>query len=149
MHTNLGAWKQNESATEHCLSAPSYPFSLKATNHTKMTCATGFVKRYLRCRLALFAVILAGAGSALAAHLTATTTTVASSNTNLVFGQQVVFTATVSGSGGTPTGTVTFKDGLTTLGTGSLNGSAQTTLTNSSLAAGSHSITAVYGGDST
>ena len=45
------------------------------------------------------------------------------------------------------TGTVTFKDGATTLGTGTLNGGGQATFSISALAAGSHSITAVYGGD--
>ncbi len=37
-----------------------------------------------------------------------------------VFGQSVTLTATVSGNGGTPTGTVTFKDGASSLGTGAL-----------------------------
>ena len=41
---------------------------------------------------------------------------------------------------------MTFKDGATTLGTGTLNASGQATFTTSSLALGSHSITAVYGG---
>ena len=44
-----------------------------------------------------------------------------------------------------PTGSVTFKDGITTLGTGTLS-SGKATFTTSSLAVGSHSITAVYGG---
>jgi hypothetical protein len=43
---------------------------------------------------------------------------------------------------------VTFKDGATTLGTGTLNPSGQATFSTSSLSAGSHSITAEYGGDS-
>ncbi len=76
-----------------------------------------------------------------------TTTTLASSQNPSSFGQSVTFTATVSGSGGTPTGTVTFKDGATTLGSGTLDGSGQATFTTASLALGSHSITAVYGGD--
>jgi hypothetical protein len=53
----------------------------------------------------------------------------------------------VSGSGGTPTGSVTFKDGSNALGTGALNGSGVATFSTSALSAGSHSITAVYGGD--
>jgi len=64
-----------------------------------------------------------------------------------VYGQSLAFTATVTGTGPTPTGTVTFKDGATTLGTGSLNGSAQATFSTTTLGAGAHSITAVYGGD--
>jgi hypothetical protein len=61
----------------------------------------------------------------------------------------VTFTATVSGaqSGLTPTGTVTFKDGATVIGSGSLNGGGQATFSTSALSGGSHSITAVYGGD--
>ena len=47
---------------------------------------------------------------------------------------------------GTPTGTVTFKDGSTTLGTGTLSGGTATFST-SQLAVGPNSITAVYGGD--
>jgi hypothetical protein len=79
-----------------------------------------------------------------------------SSNTLLIaspnpssFGQAVTFTASVSGSSGTPTGTVTFKDGATTLGTVTLDGAGQATLTTSALATGSHSVTAAYGGDTT
>src|SRR5439155_4368745 len=48
---------------------------------------------------------------------------------------------------GTPTGTVTFKDGSTTLGTGTLDGSGVATYTTGAFtfSVGSHSITAVYG----
>ncbi|MEO5360628.1 MAG: Ig-like domain repeat protein [Nitrospirota bacterium] len=75
------------------------------------------------------------------------TTTALSSDTNpAAAGVNVTFTATVTGS--SPTGTVTFKDGAVTLGTGNLNGSYQATYSTSSLSAGTHSITAVYGGDS-
>ncbi len=81
------------------------------------------------------------------AAATATSTTVASSVNPSNFGQSVMFTALVTASGsGTPTGTVTFKDGTTTLGSAALNG-ARATFTVSTLAAGSHPITAVYGGD--
>jgi hypothetical protein len=78
-----------------------------------------------------------------------TTTTVVSSVNPSTFGQSVTFTATVtptSGSG-TPTGTVTFLDGTSTLGTGTLS-SGQATFSTSSLAVGNHVITAQYGGDS-
>jgi len=65
-------------------------------------------------------------------------------------GQTVTFTATVTdisaGLSATPSGTVTFKDSTTTLGTGTLSGSIATFST-SLLSVGSHSITAVYGGD--
>ena len=47
---------------------------------------------------------------------------------------------------GTPTGTVTFLDGTTTLGTANLSGSptATATLTVASLSPGSHTIRARY-----
>ncbi|HZR28696.1 MAG TPA: Ig-like domain repeat protein [Terriglobales bacterium] len=65
-----------------------------------------------------------------------------------VFGQTLTFTATVGPQfTGLPTGTVTFYDGSTALGTGALNGSAHATLTTTTLPAGTRSITAVYAGD--
>jgi hypothetical protein len=78
------------------------------------------------------------------------TTTLASSLDPSVFGQSVTFTATVTGGGpGTPTGTVTFFDSGTSIGSGALNGSAQATFTTTTLSGGTHSITATYGGDNT
>jgi hypothetical protein len=62
--------------------------------------------------------------------------------------QVVTFTATVtSGAPGTPTGTVTFKDGSKKLATIDLNSAGQAVFTTSSLAKGSHSMTAQYSGD--
>jgi hypothetical protein len=81
--------------------------------------------------------------------LTPTTTTLGSSANPSVFGQPVTFTATVTGAGGTPTGNVTLKDGSTTLGSAVLNSSGVATYTTSSLTDPPHSITAVYGGDTT
>ncbi len=80
---------------------------------------------------------------------TSTTTALTSTpNPSMTVGTSVTFTATVTpvGGGGIPTGTVTFKDGSTTLGTGALNGAGVATFSTSALAAGTHSITAVYGG---
>ena len=62
-------------------------------------------------------------------------------------GQTVTFTASVTSPGnGTAAGTVTFYDGTTGLGTSPLNGSGVATLAVSSLASGTHSITADYSG---
>jgi hypothetical protein len=58
----------------------------------------------------------------------------------------VTFTATVSSSGGTPGGTVSFYDGTTLLGQGTLS-SGVATYSTSALAAGAHTITAAYSGD--
>ncbi len=78
---------------------------------------------------------------------TGTTTTLTSSASPSSYNQQVTFTAVVTATSGSPTGTVTFKDGATTLGTGSVSGGVASFMI-SSLAIGTHSITAAYGGDS-
>ncbi|HTD23612.1 MAG TPA: Ig-like domain repeat protein [Terriglobales bacterium] len=66
------------------------------------------------------------------------------------FSQSLTFTATVSSFfAGTPTGTLTFKDGNAILGSGTPAGPGIWTFTTTALTAGPHAITAVYGGDST
>jgi len=80
----------------------------------------------------------------------AATTVVTPSANPSAFDQSVTFTATigvVAPGAGTPTGTVTFMDGSTTLGTGSLSSTGTASFTTSTLAVGAHSITAAYGGD--
>ncbi len=85
-----------------------------------------------------------------------TTTSLNASVNPAALGQSVTFmavvTPTLSGSS-LPTGVVTFMDGMTSLGTGTITinpatGVSQATLSTSSLTSGSHSITAVYSGDS-
>lgn len=61
--------------------------------------------------------------------------------------QSITFTATVSSTAGTPSGSVAFFDGTTKLGSGTL-ASGKATFSTASLAAGSHTITAQYAGDS-
>jgi sugar lactone lactonase YvrE len=69
------------------------------------------------------------------------------SNANpVILTNPVTFTAVVSSSSGTPTGTINFLDGATLLGTATLS-SGRASFTTSSLAAATHSITAVYSGD--
>jgi hypothetical protein len=80
--------------------------------------------------------------------LATTTTTVTSSLNPSPYGQSVTFTAKVTSTAGTPAGTVTFMDGSKTLGSAPLNATGQATFTTSALSSGSHSITAVYGGNS-
>lgn len=77
---------------------------------------------------------------------TPTTTGLASNLNPSVLGSIVTFTATVSPS--VATGTVTFKNGITTIGTGTLS-SGTATFATGALAVGAHSITAVYEGDAT
>ncbi len=78
----------------------------------------------------------------------ATTTTLTTSGTPAIQGATVTFTATVTTTGSNPpTGTVTFNDGTMQIGTGTLNGSQVATFATKTLAVGTHSITAIYGGD--
>ena len=81
---------------------------------------------------------------------TATAVSLQSSENPSKFGDPVTFTATVTAEppgSGTPTGTVTFYDGATSLGTGQLDAMGQATFLTSTLSVGSHPITAVYDGD--
>lgn len=75
-----------------------------------------------------------------------TTTALVSSLNPSTFGQSVTFTATVTGS--SPTGTVQFKDGAANLGAPITLSGGVAALTTSTLSVSTHSITAVYGGDS-
>ena len=76
------------------------------------------------------------------------TTSVVSSKNPTVFGQAVTFTATVSATNGTPTGTVTFLDGASSIGTATLDSTRTASLATSALAVGNHAISASYPGDS-
>src|SRR5262249_10107459 len=99
------------------------------------------------------AAAFAGSTSAAAAvtvNPAATTLALASSVNPAATGQAVTFrvgvTAVAPGAG-TPTGTVTFKDGGVILGTFAVGADGTATLTTSFAAAGGHVITAVYNGD--
>ena len=63
-----------------------------------------------------------------------------------VYGQGVTLTAIVSSAAGTPTGTVTFADGATVLGSSPLQAGVAT-LSAPALGAGAHALGASYGGD--
>ena len=78
-----------------------------------------------------------------------TNTALTASAATITGGQSETFTATVAPQSGTgvPTGTVTFLDGAVSIGTGTLNGSGVATLATSTLAQGTHSVTANYAGD--
>ncbi len=79
-----------------------------------------------------------------------TTTNLAISQPSSVYGDSLTFTATVGvvlpGSG-TPTGTVSFMEGTTVLDTETLAADGTAVFQTTSLAVGTHSIAAVYGGD--
>jgi hypothetical protein len=75
------------------------------------------------------------------------TLTVNASLSTVSLGAAVNLTATVTGSGGTPTGQVTFMAGASVLGNATLNGSGQGTLGITTSILGALSINATYAGD--
>jgi hypothetical protein len=78
-----------------------------------------------------------------------TATAVSSSTNPSTSGQSVTFTATVTSSAGTPTGTVQFKVDDTNLGSPvALNASGTASVSTTTIPLGTaHTVTAVYGGD--
>jgi hypothetical protein len=88
-----------------------------------------------------------GTSAPLVVNKVGSATALSSSANPSVFSQPVSLTAAVTSAGGTPTGTVTFQEGSTVLGAGTLDLTGHATLTLSSLAVGAHSITANYAGD--
>src|SRR5208283_4354159 len=79
----------------------------------------------------------------------AVTTTLTASAATTGFGASVIFTATLTSAGGTPFGTVIFDDGATSIGQATLNAGGVATFSVASLSAGTHTISALYGGDTT
>jgi hypothetical protein len=80
----------------------------------------------------------------------ANTTTSMTAPTAITYGASASFTATVSGPGTLPTGSIAFNEGLTTLCTGTLasvGGVATASCNAAGLTAGSHSVVASYSGD--
>jgi hypothetical protein len=88
----------------------------------------------------------ASAAFPLTVGLATSTTALAVAPNPAVVGGTVTFTATVTGNGVAPTGTVTFLNGTATLGTGTI-AAGKATFTSSTLAVGTYQITASYGGD--
>ncbi|MET8146492.1 Ig-like domain-containing protein [Sphaerisporangium sp. NPDC005288] len=80
---------------------------------------------------------------------TATTTTLTSSHNPSRRGESVTFTASVTATGTTilPTGRVVFKNGTVELGTADLLTGGRATLTTTTLAEGTHTISAQYLGN--
>jgi hypothetical protein len=78
-----------------------------------------------------------------------TNLTLSGSASSIAFANSETFSFTIAGSlsSTTPTGTVSFYDGSTLLGSETLGNSGAATFESSTLPVGSHSITAVYGGD--
>jgi hypothetical protein len=79
---------------------------------------------------------------------TGTTTTLNASASPIAAGQQETFTATLTSvTGGIPTGSVSFHDGVAVIGTGTVSAQGVATFSTTTLAVGTHTITAVYSGD--
>jgi trimeric autotransporter adhesin len=111
--------------------------------------ATGALNETLTVTDNLGTQIINLSGTGLAVPIV-TTTTLTVPSPPLVSGQAVVLTATVAPTPtGSSTGTVSFFDGATLLGTSNVNSSGVATFNAQHLADGAHSITAVYSGNST
>ncbi|TMH56733.1 MAG: hypothetical protein E6H53_14415, partial [Betaproteobacteria bacterium] len=125
-------------------------------NSRTAACSTSALAGGAHSLVATYGGDAANAGSSSAAlsqtvNKVASTTGIGSSLTPSTAGGSVTFTATVSGSA--PSGSVNFLDGATSIsgcaavalaGSGNIR---TATCSTSSLAAGSHSMSAVYGGD--
>jgi hypothetical protein len=123
--------------------ASSGPFTVALSNLTQG--ATYYVNAYITDGFSYFY-----GGEVQFTTNCATTTSLSPSVNPSESGQSVTFTATVAASvqaAGTPTGTVTFFEGLTTLDTVALTAGVAT-YTSAALSVATHDITAVYNGDS-
>ncbi len=111
--------------------------------------STGFTATVSSVATAQAVTLTAGAGGvtetfALKLNAAVPTLNVMTSISPTTYHGAVTFTATISSG---PSGTVTFYDGGASIGTGAISGTTAT-LTTSSLVAGSHTITANWGGNS-
>jgi hypothetical protein len=102
------------------------------------------------CELYVVANGIPSAGAACTVGTSQTSTTSVSSSADpSTYAQSVSFGAVVSGTGGTPTGTVQFNiDGAAFGSPVTLSSGAATSGSTSALTAGTHTVTAVYSGDS-
>jgi hypothetical protein len=91
---------------------------------------------------------LNSAAQAVTINLITPTVALTATPTTAQIGTTIALSATVTGTGATPTGTVKFLDGTTVLSTFTLAGtSGAATYSATALAVGTHTITAVYSGD--
>lgn len=79
---------------------------------------------------------------------TAVQVSLSSVSTSTLMGKPASFSVAVTSATGIPTGTVSFRDGNTVLGTATLDAKGDANFTSSLLAQGTHDITCTYGGDS-
>lgn len=95
-------------------------------------------------RMIVLAVLLAAFAMNLTAYAATTPTLTVGGYGPSIYGASVTFTATISTG---PTGTLTFYDGGTSIGTGTISGTTASFAT-SALKAGTHSITVGWAGNS-
>jgi len=84
-----------------------------------------------------------------AANATSTTVNINETANPSGYGELVIFDVTVSAATGTPTGTVTFLDGTSPIGSATLDSNGSAAFSETTLTTGLHEITAQYGGDGT
>ena len=115
-----------------------------------LTQSVRFLRLLLRVAIAVFLALCTGAlVSTITGAAALTVTRLGSTNNPSNYGQPVIFIAAVlsESSVGTPTGTVTFMDRGTALGTEPLNKSGWAAFAMPKLAGGRHLIIANYNGD--
>jgi hypothetical protein len=123
--------------------------SLTANGTAVLTTSTLIVGQHIITAVYLGDTNDAGSTSASLTHIVSPVTGVAlaSSQNPVSAGANVTFTAAVGGSEPAPTGVVTFHDGSATLAAVTLNAAGVAIFNTTSLALGTHIITASYGGD--
>jgi hypothetical protein len=142
---------QKVSITDSAANATIYYTTDGSTPDTGSTAYSGPITVSSNETIEAIAVVSGDAQSAVASAdyaitIPTPTITLASSANPSFTNNGVTFTATLSSTYGTPTGTVNFLDGTTQLGSGTVSNGVATYAT-SSLSVGTHSITAVYAGD--
>ena len=94
-----------------------------------------------------YSASVSATGATVLVSAASTTTTLTASPSPASALGSATLTAVVLPSGGpTPTGSITFMDGGTTIGTAAVNGSGQASVTDSNLSVGTHSLSATYTG---
>ena len=95
------------------------------------------------------AAVYAAGSAGKCRSLESSSTSLGVSTNPAIYGTRITFTSTVTGSGATPTGTVSFIDGTNILGTSPVDGSGATAFeaTDLSVPDSPHLITAVYNAD--
>ena len=117
--------------------------SFSATVDTHALIAKAYSVNYAYAGGGNFSAV-SDASTTITVQSTSTTTTLMSSAATADYGTSVTFTVGVTSQGGTPTGSVTFNDGGAALGSPVTLTAGKATFSTSTLAVGTHTITATY-----